>query len=228
MAQDQISRLQYDLNGSQRDRVGDQAHTKEQLLAAQSETTTAKNIIVELENRLQQAMDQLTNANTQNGLLQQDCQVTRTSLAEMQDRQNREADNLKQMLDNTNKQHRKARTECDTIRSELMAVRKQLQIEGQRTKEFEAERQSLEEAAHAAHARVRDTETRSTDRIKKLKDELHKLHEQLDTTRDLYNKVRDARDQMRDDNQNMRNEMDTFQRNLQQNMRVKGGDEDGF
>ena len=201
MAQDQISRLQYDLNGSQRDRVGDQAHTKEQLLAAQSETTTAKNIIVELENRLQQAMDQLTNANTQNGLLQQDCQVTRTSLAEMQDRQNREADNLKQMLDNTNKQHRKARTECDTIRSELLAVRKQLQIEGQRTKEFEAERQSLEEAAHAA---------------------------QLDTTRDLYNKVRDARDQMRDDNQNMRNEMDTFQRNLQQNMRVKGGDEDGF
>ena len=224
MAQDQISRLQFDLNGSQRSRVGDQAHTKEQLMAAQSETTTAKNIIAELENRLQQAMDQLTNANTQNGLLQQECQMTRTSLTETQERQSQEANALKEMLDNMTKQHRKARIECDQIRSELQAVRKQLQIEGQRTSDFEAERHALEKAAHAAHARVRDTETRSTGAIKQMKDELHKLHEQLDTTRDLYTKVRDARDQMRDDNQNLKLEMETFQKNLSQNMRVKGND----
>ena len=103
-------------------------------------------------------------------------------------------------------------------------MRKQLQIEMERTQDFEKERRSLEDAAHAAHSRVRDAEAASTDRVKKMKDELHKLHEQLDTTRDLYNKVRDARDQMRDDNHSLKLEMETFQRNLQENMRVKGSE----
>jgi chromosome segregation ATPase len=225
MAQDQVSRLQYDLNGSQRERVGEQAHTKEQLLAAQSETTTARNIIGDLESRLRQAMDQLTNANTQNGILQQECQMTRTSLAEAQERHGQESDTMKELLERTEHQHRRSRTETDGLHAELTAVKKQLQIEGGRSQSFEEERAALEESARSAHARVRDAETRSSDRIKKLKDELHKLHEQLDSTRDLYNKVRDARDQMRDDNQALKLEMETFQRNMQANMHVKGSED---
>ena len=222
MAQDQVSRLQFEMNGTQRDRVSEQNHTREQLLASQSETTTAKNIITELEQRLQQTMDQLTNANTQNGLLQQECQATQSSLLEAQERNGHESNTLKDHLETITKQHRKARADCDQITSELHEVRKQLQIEMERTQDFEKERRSLEDAAHAAHSRVRDAEAASTDRVKKMKDELHKLHEQLDTTRDLYNKVRDARDQMRDDNHSLKLEMETFQRNLQENMRVKG------
>ena len=77
----------------------------------------------DLENRLRQAMDQLTVANTQNGILQQECEMTRTGLAEAQERHGRESDTLKELLERTEQQHRRNRTDADTEQLKLFEER---------------------------------------------------------------------------------------------------------
>ncbi len=220
MSEDQVGRLQHDLTSLQRERAGETQHTSDRLLAAQSETATAKGIILELEARMQQSMDQLTSANTHNGLLQQECEQSRAQLVASQERFGRESDALKEVLDKTEKMHRSARGEADALRRDAQVVRKQLQIETQKASGFEQERRLLEQRVADRDAKLRDAERRSTDRIKRLKDELHGLHEQLDTTRELYNKVRDARDEMRQDNMALKSEMEQFQRSLNEGIRI--------
>ena len=165
-------------------------------------------------------MNQLTSANTHNGLLQQECEQSRAQLVAAQERFGKESDSLKEVLDKTELMHRSAREEADALRRDVQVVRKQLQIETQKASSFERERRLLEQGMADRDAKLRDAERRTADRIKRLKDELHSLHEQLDTTRELYNKVRDARDELRQDNMALKTEMEQFQRSLNEGIRI--------
>ena len=222
MSQEQISRLQHDLNNLRKQREGDSRHTEDRLRAAAAETNTAKSLLDGMEHKLHKKMEELADSNEQNGRLQQRCQEIAAALAAARADFKRKEDQLRHTLDSKSKAHRDAQSEVGQHRAEITAKRKQLIQQRTRIEILEKSQATLQGKVRELQVRERDAEGNNARRLQALKNELQNLHEQLDRTRMLYDQVRTARDQIRDDNLSLKQEMETFRMNI--NANVKGGE----
>lgn len=220
MQAEEIDRLKYDMGQAAAQRAEEMNHTTERLRASGSELTTAQTLVVELEARVGQYIDQLTAANGQNAQLQEQCQQTREALRDAKDSHQREYDDIKRRLDQSDKVSREARAVQEEMGSELHSALRQLEMESQRNGAHAQERAELERAHADAETRIRRADQVHASKVKQLKDELHTLHEQLETTQQLYGKVRDGRDMLREELGEMKAEMTLYHKNVQAGIKV--------